>query len=167
MTTTPPPSPGPSHLERVLRIERTFSARREQVYAAWTDGALLREWSCPEGLTIAEAWNDPRVGGRFFIEMVEPDGKTRHVATGRYLELDPPSRLIMTHGWLHEGEEPEAVDARATHITVELFTEGPRTRMIFVQRGFPSVESRDGHEQGWTSSFRQLDALLARGEGHR
>lgn len=166
-TPPPPQSPGASDLEPVLRIERTFSAPRERVYAAWTDGALLREWSCPEGLTIAEAWNDPRVGGRFLVEMVEPDGKARHVATGRYLAMDPPSRLSMTHGWLHEGEEPEAVDARATRITIEFFDEGPRTRMVFVQRGFPSVESRDGHDEGWKSSFRLLDALLARGEGAR
>jgi hypothetical protein len=66
-------------------------------------------------------------------------------ATWRYLELDPPARIVMTHGWLHEGEAPEAVDARATRITVELFDEGPRTRprtrMVFVQRGFPTPES--------------------------
>jgi uncharacterized protein YndB with AHSA1/START domain len=167
--TTPPspPSPGTPHLEPVLRIERIFSAHRERVYAAWTEGALLGKWSCPEGLTIGEAWNDPRVGGRFLIEMIEPDGETRHVATGRYLELDPPARLSMTHGWLHEGEEPEDVDARATRVTVQLFDEGPRTRMVFVQRGFPSVESRDGHDEGWRSSFRRLDLLLAAVEGDR
>jgi uncharacterized protein YndB with AHSA1/START domain len=156
-TSTAPGSPP----ERVLRIERTFSARRERVYAAWTEGALLREWSCPEGLTIGEAWNDLRVGGRFLLEMHEPDSDTKHVATGRYLELDPPSRIVMTHGWLHEGEEPEAVDERATHISVTFLDEGDRTRMVFVQRGFPSDASRDGHDEGWKSSFRQLDALLA------
>ena len=68
--------------------------------------------------------------------------------------------IVMTHGWLHEGEAPEAVDARATRVTVELLGEGPRTRMVFVQRGFPTPESRDGHDEGWRSSFRQLDALL-------
>jgi uncharacterized protein YndB with AHSA1/START domain len=148
-------------LDPVLRIERTFSAPRERVYAAWTEGALLGRWSCPEGLTIREAWNEPRVGGRFLVEMIEPDGVTRYVAVGRYLELVPPERIVMTHGWLEDGEAPEAVDARATRVTVELFDEGPRTRMVFVQRGFPSVETRDGHDEGWRSAFRLLDALLA------
>jgi len=153
---------GPGSLpERVLRIERTFSASRGRVYAAWTEGALLRAWSCPDGLTVGEAWNDLRVGGRFLLEMLEPDSDTKHVATGRYLELEPPERIVMTHGWLHEGEAPEAVDERATHVTVTLFEEGPRTRMVFVQRGFPSDASRDGHHEGWKSSFRQLDTLLA------
>ena len=151
-------------MEQVLRIERTFSAPRERVYAAWTRGDLLGRWSCPEGLTIGEAWNDLRVGGRFLVEMLEPGATGRHVAVGRYLELDPPARIVMTHGWLSEGEAPEAVDARATRITVELFDEGPRTRprtrMVFVQRGFPTAESRDGHDEGWRSTLRQLDALL-------
>jgi len=163
MTTSPerPASPSsPVAPEQVLRIERTFSAPRERVYAAWTEGALLRQWSCPEDLEVGEARNDLRVGGRFLLEMRVPGSDERHVAVGRYLELDPPARIVMTHGWLHEGEEPEAVDARTTRITVELVDEGPRTRMVFVQRGFPSVESRDGHEGGWTSTFRQLDALL-------
>jgi hypothetical protein len=60
------------------------------------------------------------------------------------------------------------VDARTTRITVELFDEGlrthprtrPRTRTAFVQRGFPTPESRDGRAEGWRSTFRQLDALL-------
>jgi uncharacterized protein YndB with AHSA1/START domain len=153
--------------EPVLRMERTFSARRERVYAAWTESALLRRWSCPEDLVIGEAHNDLRVGGRFFVEMIEPESGERFVAVGRYLELDPPARIVMTHGWLHEGEEPEAVDARATRVTVELFDEGQRTRMVFVQRGFPNVASRDGHEEGWSSSFRKLDALLERPEENR
>ncbi len=156
----PRAAPPDGDLEHVLRIERTFRAPRERVWAAWTQGDLLGRWSCPEGLTIGEAWNDLRVGGRFLVEMIEPGDMGRHVAVGRYLELEAPVRIVMTHGWLHEGEEPEAVDPRATRVTVELFDEGPHTRMVFVQRGFPSAESRDGHDGGWRSSFRQLDALL-------
>lgn len=88
----------------------------------------------------------------------------RPAATWRYLELDPPARIVMTHGKLHEGEAPEAVDARATRVPVELFDPGPRTcprtRMVFVQRGFPTPGFRDGHDEGWRSTSRQVDALL-------
>ncbi len=155
-------------LDPVLRIERTFSAPRERVYAAWTEGALLRKWSCPEELIVGEAWNEPRVGGRFLLEMLDPDTGARYVAVGRYLELTPPERIVMTHGWLDEGEDPEAVDARSTRVTVEFFDEGPGTRMVFVQRGFRDEETRDGHDGGWRSAFRQLDGLLdAPGEGVR
>lgn len=36
-----------------LRIERTFNVRRERVFAAWTDPALIRRWSAPEGMHVA------------------------------------------------------------------------------------------------------------------
>jgi uncharacterized protein YndB with AHSA1/START domain len=124
---SPDRSPGAEDVPRlepepVLRMERTFSARREQVYAAWTESALLRRWSCPEDLAIGEAHSNLRVRGRFVVEVIEPESG-------------------------------------------EFFDEGPRTRMVLVQRGFPSVASRDGHQEGWASSFRKLDALLGRPEG--
>lgn len=146
--------------EHVLRLERTFSARRERVFAAWTDPELLRRWA-PSGIRIGHAEADVRVGGRFLTEMILEDSGERHVVVGTYLEIEPPARLRFTHGWLHEGEEPEDVDLRATTVTMELVDEGPRTRMIFTQTGFPHEASRDGHREGWESAFASLDALLA------
>ncbi len=146
--------------EHVLRLERTFSARRERVYAAWTEPELMRVWSAPAELRIGEMEGDLRVGGRFRAEMIHDETGERHVVVGRYLELDPPARLRFTHGWMHEGEEPEDVDGRATIVTVELVDEGPRTRMVLTQTGFPSEASRDGHGEGWDSAFDNLDAML-------
>lgn len=146
--------------QRVLRIERTFSARRERVFTAWTDPELLSRW-CPSGIRISHAEADVRVGGRFLTEMIVEGTGERHVAVGEYLEIEPPARLCFTHGWLHEGEKPEDVDSRATTVTMELIDEGARTRMIFTQTGFPNEASRDGHREGWGSAFANLDTVLA------
>lgn len=145
--------------QHILRIERTFSARRERVFAAWTEPDLLRRWA-PAGIRIGHAEAEIRVGGRFLTEMILEGTGERHVAVGRYLEIEPPSRLRFTHGWLREGEDPEDVDARATTVTMELIEDGARTRMVFTQTGFPNQASRDGHREGWESSFSDLDALL-------
>ena len=73
-----------------LRIERTFNAPRERVFAAWTDPALIRQWSAPVGLTVAEGEGEVVAGGRWRVLMVdEKDGK-RHHMVGTYLEVDPP-----------------------------------------------------------------------------
>ena len=49
-----------------------------------------------------------------------------------------------------------------TLITVTFEELGPRrTQMHFLQTGFDSVASRDGHHGGWTSSFEQLAELLS------
>ncbi len=172
MTRTPanspeaPLPPDSTDAEPILRIERIFSATRERVFRAWTEGELLRKWSVPEGLEAGEGWNELRVGGRFYLEMIVPDSGERFTAVGRYLEVEPPARLSMTHAWLQEGERPEDTDARATRVTVEFFDDGPSTRMVLTQRGFPGVESRDGHEEGWQSAFGKLDILLTTMESH-
>jgi uncharacterized protein YndB with AHSA1/START domain len=82
---------------------------------------------------------------------------------GRYLEIDRPARLRYTHAWLEGGERPEDTDAQATIVTIELHDEGPRTRMVFTQTGFRSVETRDSHDDGWASAFDKLEALLETG----
>jgi uncharacterized protein YndB with AHSA1/START domain len=149
--------------EHVLRIERIFSARRERVFAAWVQPEMQGRWA-PAGVRIGRAEAEIRVGGRFLTEMILAETDERHVVVGRYLEIDPPSRLRFTHGWLREGEAPEDVDARATTVTVEFIDEGPRTRMNFTQTGFPNEASRDGHREGWESSFENLDVLLSSSE---
>lgn len=144
----------------VLRLERTFSAPRARVFQALTDPAIIQQWSAPDPLRVGEVSNDARVGGRWLIEMIQDEAGARYVAVGRYLEIDRPSRLRYTHAWLEGGESPEDTDARATIVTIELHDEGPRTRMVFTQTGFRSVETRDSHEEGWDSAFEKLGALL-------
>lgn len=153
-------------IDHVLRIERTFSAPRERVFAAWTQPELLRRWA-PAGIRIGRAEADIRVGGRFRTEMHLHETGELHVAAGKYLEIDPPVRLRFTHGWLQEGEEPEDVDARATTVTMELIDEGPRTRMIFTQTGFASEAARGGHREGWQSAFESLEKLIVSLEAER
>ncbi len=124
---------------------------------------MIQQWSAPGPLRIGEVSNDARVGGRWLIEMIHDEGATRYVAVGRNLEIDPPARIHYTHAWLDEGERPEDADVRATLVTIELHDEGDRTRMVFTQTGFESLESRDSHDEGWDSAFEKLEALLARG----
>lgn len=69
----------------------------------------------------------------------------------------PPERLVFTHSWDTEtGPTPETV------VTVVLIERGKKTEMKFKQTGFDAIGARDGHAEGWSSSFDTLDDLLAR-----
>ena len=139
-----------------LRLERVIPADRERVFAAWTRAELLREWSAPEGMTIPEGTLDLRVGGRWSVVMVEPNG-TRHEAFGTYREITPPKRLVYTHAWKQgSGSSPETV------LTVELHEVAGGTRVVLTQEGFASPQSRDGHGEGWSSSLDQLKEMFSR-----
>jgi uncharacterized protein YndB with AHSA1/START domain len=45
-------------------------------------------------------------------------------------------------------------------VTITLAEDGGKTRMTFHQAIFESVEDRDGHREGWSSSFDLLERYL-------
>lgn len=144
--------------ERIaLRLERTIQASRERVFAAWTTPELLRQWSAPEGMDIPDSGMDLRVGGKWYVIMTGPGGQ-RHHAFGTYREIRPPERLVYTHAWkTDERITPE------TLLTVEFYEEADATRIVMTQVGFESQSMRDGHREGWTSCFDQLERLFVKG----
>lgn len=143
-----------------LAITRIFEAPRRMVFRAWTDPEQMGRWAAPRGFTRGEASSDVRVGGAYRACIRSPEGED-HWVHGEYREIVEPERLVMTHGWLDEQGRP----GHMTLVTVTFEELGPRTtRMNFLQTGFDSVASRDGHDQGWTSSFEQLVEMLAGAE---
>lgn len=149
--------PGTTAPERELAITRIFEAPRAMVFRAWTDPEQMGRWAAPHGFTRGEASSDVRVGGAYRACIRSPEGQD-HWVHGEYREIVEPERLVMTHGWLDEHGQP----GHMTLITVTFEELGPRrTQMNFLQTGFDSVASRDGHNGGWTSSFEQLAELLS------
>ena len=51
--------------------------------------------------------------------------------------------------------------ASRTLVTVSFAEESGKTRMTFRQVPFQSIEERDGHRGGWTSTFDRLDEHLS------
>jgi uncharacterized protein YndB with AHSA1/START domain len=140
-----------------LEIVRIFDAPRKLVYTAWTTPEHLAKWSAPEGFTIPEATTNFQKGGTYYAHMRSPAGED-HRVQGKYLEIVEGKRIVMTHAGLNGACNigPE------TTITVTFEDLGDKTRMTFVQEGFASAASRDGHEQGWNSCFNLLAVLLER-----
>ena len=54
---------------RDLILTRLIKAPREQVFKAWTDPALLKQWFTPRPWTTPIVETDVRVGGSSFIVM--------------------------------------------------------------------------------------------------
>ncbi len=137
-----------------LVITRTFDAPRDLVWKAWTDD--MDQWSAPRGFTIPKSDGDLRPGGKWHAVMVTPEGKELGLG-GVYSEIVPPERLVFTHAWDDETGEP----GPETIVTVVLTERGGKTEMNFRQTGFASVESRNGHAEGWNECFDKLEELFA------
>ena len=142
--------------ERALELIRVFDAPRELVWAAWTDQNHARHWWGPRHHPATHVEIDARVGGKWRIRLTG-------VADGRELwhggvvrEVVRPERLVFTFAWDEEGGRGEE-----SIVTITFADEGGKTRMSFSQTPFASVEERDGHGEGWSSTFDRLaDALV-------
>lgn len=141
-----------------LVIIRIFQAPPALVFAAWTEPEHLAHWSGPQGFTTPHHEMDLRPGGRYRACLRSADG-VDHWVQGVYREVQPPARLVMTHAWENEHGQP----GLETLVTVTFAEAGPGlTRMHFRQSGFTSGDSRQGHQDGWSSSFDRLAKHLER-----
>jgi len=142
--------------DRTLVVERVFRATPEKVFAAWTDPIQLAKWWGPEGMFAPDVEMDARTGGAWRTVMANDDGM-RVTVSGRYREVSPPDRLVMTWGWQQEdgtrGHETEIV------LTLEDVPEGTRLRLV--QSVFETADDRNRHGMGWNSSFNDLERVFA------
>lgn len=138
-----------------LVITRVFDAPRELVWKAWTDPEMMKEWSAPRGFTLPVSEGDLRPSGAWRAQMRKEDG-TELGLGGVYREITAPERLVFTHVWMDENGKP----GPETVVTVTFIDRSGKTEMNFRQSGFDSVESRDGHGEGWNECFAKLAELL-------
>jgi uncharacterized protein YndB with AHSA1/START domain len=148
--------PGAASAERELVLTRLFDAPRSLVYKAWTEPERMAKWSCPRGFTITHQEGDFRPGGAWRTCMRSPAGEDMWLG-GVYREIVEDELLVFTHAW----DDADGKPGHETLVTVKLEDAGGKTRMLFRQGVFATVESRDGHREGWTECFDILDELLA------
>lgn len=134
-----------------IRLTRVFAASREEVFAALTDEARLREWCAPRGFAMEEYIWTQTPGDAWRRWLRSPKGND-YRSSGIYKESEVPSRLVYTHSWEDENDErsPE------TTVTITLEEWADKTLLVFHQGVFPSAESRDGHEEGWCTTLEKL-----------
>ena len=140
-----------------LTITRIFDAPCALVFDVWVQPDQIPHWWGPRGYTTVSCRVDLRPGGGWRVSSRHEDGHETAEA-GVFLEVDTPTRLVLTHSWEDAAGKPGA----ETVVTVTFAEEAGKTRMTFHQASFASVDTRDGHEAGWKESFDMLAEHLAR-----
>src|SRR3981189_3483164 len=141
--------------DRELVVTRTFNAPAHIVFDAWTRPELLKRWWAPKsfGVSLFACESDLRVGGTYRYAFGR-DPKNPEVFSGRYKEVSPPSRLVLTQVYERLREAGEAI------VTVAFEESNGKTRLTLHQL-FPSKEALDGAiasgmERGMRETFDQL-----------
>lgn len=139
----------------ILTINRTFSHSRERVFDAFTKKDAIQAWYGPEGFTVPSVAMDAKPGGKYRIELHSPEGMV-YVVTGQFREVNRPEKLVFTWAWLDgAGVGPESL------VTLTFKDKGGTTEIALVHSGFATVEARDAHGGGWSSSLDCLATMLA------
>jgi uncharacterized protein YndB with AHSA1/START domain len=146
-----------------LEIRRVFHARREKVFAAWTQREQLEQWMCKDEPTHEAKYVelDVRPGGRYVIEIRLPNGDL-YRGQGIFRVVNAPEKLVFTWFWQRvpekEGEVPLQRDESL--VTVELFERGSTTEMVVTHEFIESAKHLDDNKRGWEGCFEILARLL-------
>ena len=150
-----------------VRIERTFEAPLETVWAMWTDASLFQKWYGPNGMSIPTAEMDVRVGGKrkICMQMSMPDREMKMWFVGEYVEVTAPTRLVYTESMADENGNvlspkdmgmPEG-HPEVTKIIVELEERDGKTKMTMTHIGVPQDSQGAG---GWQQAIEKMVKLL-------
>ena len=103
---------------------------------------------------------DARPGGIYRVEIDD-----RVVARGEFVEVDPPSRVLMTFGW--EGQEAgqgeHGVPPGSSRVEVTLEPDGDGTLVRLRHYDLPE-EAREMHGQGWELYLGRLEIAASGGD---
>ena len=142
--------------DKELHVERLIAAPPERVFQYFTDPKLFATWWGPEGMTATAHALEPRPGGAWRTTMQSPDGKAMTVG-GVYRAVEAPRRLVFTWAW----EDDKGARGFETEVTVTFAAAPGGTKLTILQKEFETVESRDQHERGWTSTLNKLGRAAA------
>ena len=129
------------------QLDRTIvvGAPQTAVFRYFTDSARWAAW-WGAGSTI-----EARPGGRVFIRY--PNGVE---AAGEVVEMDAPSRIVFTFGYL----TGKPIGPGASVVTIRLEPAGRGTRLVLAHQ-FAEAAARDEHVQGWRYQLSVFANLVA------
>jgi uncharacterized protein YndB with AHSA1/START domain len=139
--------------ETAVIVQRRIMARPATIFSFFTDPARWLRW---QGV---EATIEAVPGGEFRMNVVG-DG----YASGRFVEVDPPRRIVFSWGWELPGNP---VPPGSSTVEIDLVPDGEATMVRLTHRGLPLPAARDQHRQGWAHYLERLDLVATGGDAGR
>ncbi len=142
-----------------VRVSRTFAARPEQVFRAWSSAEHVARWFAPRPFTVPEARVELRIGGAFDLLFRSPEGQ-EHRIRGRFTEIQPNRRLA-----IDITVEDAAGKPLFRAMTEVDLSEAPGGVRVDVTQTYTVLDPQrawmvEGAPQGWTAALEQLEEMV-------
>lgn len=132
-----------------LSFSETIAAKPADVYRAFTNTGMIRQWLCNHSQV------DARAGGRLYLHW-----RQGYYASGEYTELEPEKEVAFT--WQGKGE------TAVSNVHVSLSGNNGTTHLELIHKDVGTDESweqtRKELQQGWESGLSNLKAVLQTGD---
>lgn len=154
----------PAEVDAVVRLSRRIPAPPAQVYRAWLEPDLIRQWFAPAGLWVSRVEVDAREGG---VHRVWQDDGSGLVGGSEceLLELVPDRLLVFR--WRFVGPDRVFHPAQDSRLTIT-FADAPdgQTDLVLVHERLGALAAAHpaivaGATQGWTAALEKLTAAIA------
>jgi uncharacterized protein YndB with AHSA1/START domain len=137
-----------------VELHRVLRATPEKIYRAFVEPDAMARWLPPEGYTCKVHHMDVRVGGDFKMSFTNFTTRHSHSFGGKYLELEPNSRIRYTDKF----DDPNLPGEMITTVTLKPVSCG--TELHIVQSGIPDVIPTEMCYLGWQESLQFLAKLV-------
>jgi uncharacterized protein YndB with AHSA1/START domain len=137
-------------MTEVLEVSMHIEAKPETVFPYFTDPARYVQWMGHTAIL------EPMPGGSYRIRM-----RGGVEASGRFVEIDPPRRVVFTWGWTNEQFGPPP---GTTRVVVTLEEEDGGTRVVLRHHDLPTEEYVEQHRQGWELYLARLATRASGGD---
>lgn len=135
-----------------ITLVRRIGARPSIVFEALSTAEGIAQWWGPDAGPVLLAEVDLRVGGAFRVRFRSLDG-LEHECFGRFLEVRPPERLMMTWRWLGGAEDPGE-----SELSFVLRAIDGATELTLIHSRLASEETGAAHRSGWEGALDKLQA---------
>lgn len=139
-----------------LKMERTFPASPERVFAFITQKENLLNWWGPEGTTIDDHSLSFAQAGPWYAVMVSPAGDP-HKVVGDVINVNPPKSVELTLAF----EMPDGNRGPESTIRFDVSPiDTGDTHLLLTQTGLNPAHIEDMQNKGWNSALARLETLV-------
>ena len=142
--------------ESQITLTRTIDAHIDDVFAAWTDPALIEQWQADE------AELDAFEGGEYkFTTFGDDEDPEDHVVSGEILQFKENEKLVMS--WVHKDSDDEDGEELIFVLEIAFKAVGEeQTRITLTERGLPHAdpESRIFSMEAWSAALEHLAEVM-------